>query len=344
MKRLTLLPLLFVLAACSSTLNAAGTTPTTADSVPATGTGPGVAKTPVPESTASPTATEDPLANAPEGTDGVDENGKYYMDAENGNRYYYDQDRGMFYWDADDGYRYYYKEDTLSSGEVVHYLARPLIKNFYAYDDSDIDAIPITVWVKLGTPGSESIIEMTRKNVSSWDDRAPITDQLNDPLKDLFNKASIQELITGLNSRDGMSFTFTVNDIPMEGRFGTHSGVEVTMVDKRELIDLVDQNLALAVQGTQGRIYYTVDGVKENGTVMFRIAHDLPLNKLLVSAPNGDREYEFRKLIVLPLANLLVADSDQLNVYNLTLASILASRTGFDRQNGTPDLNIVIKP
>lgn len=257
-------------------------------------------------------------------------------------------ENGMFYMDAEDGYRYFFKENTLGNGEVDRYWARPLIENYYAYDDYEFNAIPITVWVKRGTPGAENIVKMTHKNVTDWDDRAPITAQLNGPLMDLFDidktsSQSIQELRAILNSENGMPFTFTVNGKPMEGRFGTHSGVEVTMVDKSELIDLVDQNLALAVQGTQGKIYYTVDGVKEDGTVMFRIAHDLPIDKLLINAPNGDREYEFRKLVVLPLANLLVPDSDQLEVYNLTLAGILASRTGFDRQDGIPDLDIVLK-
>ena len=313
-KRILFSILLFVLSitSCTSPNNSA---PTVSDSEAPTLTVSPSTNTPQPN---KPTETPDPLANAPEGTTGV-ENGKYYKEAE-------------------DGYLYYYFEAT---AEHEAYWARPLIENYYAYDDYDINAIPITVWVKFGTPGSENIIEMTHKDVLSFDDRAAITDQLNNPLKDLFNKASIQELIMGLNSEDGMPFTFTVNGNPIQGRFGVNSGVEVTMVDKNELFDLVNQKKALAVQGTLGRIYYTVDGVKEDGTVMFRIAHDLPLDKLLVSAPNGDREYEFRKLVVLPLANLLVTDRDQLDVYNLTLAGILASRTGFDRIDGNPDLQIV---
>lgn len=337
MKHLPLLPIILFLTACSS----AGIMPTSAIATELS-----VVKTPVPENTkiaTSPTPTEDPLATAPEGTTGFDENGVFYMDAENGNRYYYDQEREMFYWDAEDGYRYFFFGKT---AEQEAYLARPLIKNYYAYDYRDFNAIPIDAWVKYGTPGAEKIVEMKNHEdvILSLDNQSALLARLNIPLRERLGKSDLEALKSGLNSAEGIKFNFIFNGETMTGHFGINDGYTATYASADELKALYEAGKAVKAFGNLGDLYLTVDGVKE-GRILFRVASSVPLDRLLGNSPAGDPEYEFRFLFFWPLANLLVPDTDLITVNNLTRASTLAGDSALPLpQSGEQDLKIIIRP
>lgn len=276
--------------------------------------------TPIPP-TPTITLTLDPMVNAPDGATGIDKDGNYYMEAV-------------------DGYTYFYLGAT---AEQEAYWARPLIENYYAYDHWDINAIPIDVWVKLGTPGSENIVKLTHRDVTNSDDKSIATDELNRPLRLKFQKNDLQELREGLIS--GLEFDFVFNGETMSSELGTDGGFQVTFVSESELKPLAEEHEAVRANGNLGFIYIIYDGV-ENGKVKVRVASSQPLDKLLGNSPAGDPQYELRKMIFLPLMSILVADEgdDLINIAAQRDAGIVASRSAFLRpKDGVPDLQIEYK-
>lgn len=266
------------------------------------------------------TPTLDPMKSAPNGATGIDNDGKYYMEV--------------------DGYKFYYFEATT---EQEAYWARPYIENYYAYDHWDINAIPIDVWVKLGTPGSESIVKMTHRDVKTSDDRSNTQLELNTFMLEKFQLTELKDLREGLNSNDGLAYNFIFNATKMSSTFGKDSGFKVTFVSEEELIPLYEEHMAVRSNGTLGFVYLTYDGVK-NGQVLVRIASSQSLDKLLTKDPViGDPEYAFRSAIFLPLMNILIADDndDLINIAAMRDAGIVASGSSDPRsQDGNPDLQI----
>lgn len=314
MKRISGLLLLSIfLAGC------ANVTPTPAPTETITDT-PTLAPTDIPQPTL--TATPDPLANAPEGTTGFDENGDPIMDAE-------------------DGYRYSYFDAT---AEQEAYWARPFIENYYAYDDWDFDAIPVDAWVKYGTPGADIIIQMTHENVRSFKNKNSVVDSLNKPLREFLGFSSLDELKQNLNTSAGVSYDFEFNGKTLTSNFGLKGGYVVTFVSEEELKPLYEQGKAMRSQRDNGFGYLIIDSVKD-GRVLVRVASSQPLSKLLGKSPAGDPEYGFRFLFYWPLANLLVRDSDLLHVNNLTKASDLASVSALPHPtSGEQELQIILAP
>lgn len=268
------------------------------------------------------TSTPDPMANAPLGATGVDGQGIYYMD-------------------ADDGYRYFYFGETLVREA---YWARPWIENYSAFDDWEVDAIPIDVWVKLSTSGSESIVGMAHRDVTTSEDRSTMTDELYRPLTLRFEYQDLFDMRDGLES--GIAFDFVFNGTTMSSTFGKNGGFQITFVSEDELKSLHEQGKAVRANGNLGFIYIMYDGV-ENGQVLVRLASSQPLDKLLGNSPVGDPQYELRKMIFLPLMNILVTDEDYdlINMAAMRDAGIVASRSAFPRtEDGMPDLQIIIRP
>ena len=337
MKHLSLLLLISILAACSST-NATGMDPTPVINIES-----GVTKTPAPENTKvatspSATATKDPMKDAPPGATGY-ENGRYFMVAENGDKYYYDKTREQFYWENKaDGYTYFYFEKT---AEQEAYWARPWIENYYAYDHWDFNAIPIDVWVKYGTPGSEKIVNMTHRDVLSSDDRSGATTEWNTFLLNKFNMTELKDLRAGLNSEQGLAYSFKFDNRTLDGVLGLNGGLEITFVSKEEIEDT-----AVRSYGNLGDVYLRYDGY-ENGMTKVRVASSLPLDKLLKNVPGGGPEYELRKMIYLALMNILISNptEDLKNVAAMSDAGIIASSSAYDRsEDGEPDLQIIRAP
>lgn len=307
-----------------------------------------IAPTPLPPTI---TPTLDPMKNAPDGATGIDKDGKYYMEAENGEKYYYDETRGQFYWkNKVDGYIYFYFE-ALAKQEA--YLARPWIENYYAYDFEDnsgwnyegFNAIPIDVWVKYDTPGSESIVKMTHRDVVSSDDISQTHNHMNSFLIDKFQISDFPSLYAALTSDTGIPYEFIFNGETMSSTLGTNGGFRITFVSEDELKPLALEKKAVRSNGNLGYIYVTYDGV-ENGKVLVRVASSQPLDKLLGNSPAGDPQYELRYMIFLPLMNILVADegTDLINIAAMTSAGIVASRSAFLRnKDHKPDLQIEYK-
>ncbi len=263
----------------------------------------------------TPTETPDPMANAPEGTTRV-KNGIYYMDTSDGYTFYWDE-QGWF---------------------------RNLIVDYFIFDTPDFNSIPLKFRVEINTLGANEIAALNHKDSTSWEDKSLTTDELNKPLMDKFGFGlnDYQNFINQINSKEGILNEFTVGGKPMTSSFGKSSGVQITLVNVSELEPLVKDKKAVKVQGIRGYIYYTIDGVNKDGSVLFRIAQDIPLNDLIDKNKGGKGDFELRYLLMLPLANLLAIDRDQLDVYNLTLASILAHKTMTIRANGVSDLEIIL--
>lgn len=250
-------------------------------------------------------------------------------------------ENGIYYLDANDGYTYTY---FIKSAKQEAYWARPLIENYYAYDDFDIDAIPMDVWVKLGTPGSGVIVGMTHRGVIISNDLSNTQIELNTFMLVKFQMTKLKELRDGLNS--GIPFDFIFNGEIMSSNFGKNGGFQITIVSEDELKLLHEQGKAVRSNGTLGFVYLVYDGV-ENGRILVRVASSQPLDKLLANVQYGGPEYELRKMIFLPLMNILITDEtdDLINVAAMRDAGIVASASADPRsQDGRPDLQILIRP
>lgn len=317
-------------------------------------------ETAVPTSTFTPnppaptiTPTLDPMINAPDHATAYDSVKKAYIWVDGNNIYYYDNERQLFSWEANDGYTYYYREIQLASGEIDMAWSRPLIENYYVYDFEDnsgwnyegFNSIPIDVWVKYGTPGSESIVKMTHRDVVSSDDVSETYIHLNKFLIEKFQITDPPSMWEGLTSEAGLPFEFVFNKKVMHSSLGKNGGFQITFVSEEELKPLAQEQSAVRANGNLGFIYVIYDGV-ENSKVMVRVASSQPLNKLLGNSPAGDPQYELRKMLFLPLMNILVSDegTDLINVAAQRDAGIVASRSAFPRaKDGVPDLQIEYK-
>lgn len=290
------------------------------------------------------TPTLDPMINAPEHATEYDSVRKTYIWVEGNNIYYYDNERQIFSWDADDGYTYFYREIQLANGEINAAWFRPLIENYFAYDYEDVSAIPMDVWVKYGTPGSESIIKMTHRDVTSAGDLGKTPDRMNKYLIAMFGIVDPSDLM-----KSGKDFThaFTFNGKELIADFSNKGGFQITFVSEEELKPLVAENKAVRSSGNlaNGFIYLSYDKVV-NRKVQVRVASSLPLDELLDKSPSGDPQYEFRYMIFLALMNILVADdgTDLNDFAALTPASLVAADSARPRPgDGLPDLQIEYK-
>ena len=310
MKKIILFLLFIFLTACANSVNPEPSSTVTF--------------TPVSSSTftqipSTPTQTPDPLANTPDGATGV-ENGVYFMD-------------------ADDGYRYFYQERDDS-------WVRQLIQDYYAYDHWDFNSLPTDVWVKDGVPGAEKIVKMTSSDSRSFKDRSDMLNIFDKFIPTRFGYSSVEEGRNVLKSESGIPVAFTFNGQKIVGNLGNNGGFSITFVSEEELKLLYDQGKAVRSNGNLGLVYLTYDGV-ENGKILIRVASSKSLDELLVNIPSGGPEYELRKMIFLPMINILITDEneDLINVSGMTYAGIQASRSAdSNAQGGEQNLNIVIAP
>lgn len=323
MKKIALLFLVFVISACQSAPVLNETTPISTI-VPVTQT---FKPTYTPE---PPTETPNPLANAPEGTTGFDNNGEPIREVT---------------YDNEQKFEFRLNEQ----GEWVRLLNDG---PFFILVSPQGNGIPLSITIKEGTPGGESILLIYREPVTNYEDQSPITSATIDPLVRRLKGISAPRLSQDQDAMiqfikdvqgSGISYDLILPNETEEGKrisakFGEKYGVNVLIVPPSELEPLVEKKLAVKFTLYNTEIIYTFDGVKD-GSASCRIASTTPLNELQAHVLHGS-DYNFRRIMFICFAAIMEGE-DVRYEYNNSIDHLLAMVSTNKRADGEQDVQII---
>lgn len=296
--------------------------------------------TEIPTSTPVPTVTPDPLAGSPEGTTGINGTGQWTKTTTEGET--------SFEWIWD---------------KSLETWVRPLITKYPLLDspNDDEDTFNFQIYIKEDVPGGDTFIEFTHKNVTSPDDESPLgcytcsggfvyfrlATRFNNQHGSSLQKEEWEKYFEFLKQEDKYLPLLLPDGKKTEVRLSPDSGIILTIVPPEDLIPLVEEGKARKFTSLNDGItkYIIIDGVDENGNALFRVATNIPLNKLWDIYLSGKKveDYHLRSLIYLCVSNLLTRE-DQTELLNFSDASIYAQQSARPRVNGELDLKIIRAP
>lgn len=297
--------------------------------------------TPNPSPTITPTSTvtPDPLADAPEGTMGINEQGQWTKKTTEGDI--------TFEWIWD---------------ESLESWARPLITKYHLLDspNDNEDTFNFQIFFKENVPGGNAFVEFTHENVTSPDDESPLgtssggsflwfrlATRVNNQHGSSLQRDEWDKFYEFMKQEDKYLPLILPGGEKTKVRLSPESGIILTIVSPEDLIPLVEEGKARKFTSLNDGItkYIVIDGVDENGNAKCRVATNISLDKLWDIYLSGKKveDYQFRALIYLCVSNIVMRE-DQTDLLAFSDASVYAQQSARPRANGELDLVIVRAP
>jgi hypothetical protein len=299
--------------------------PTPAESTPANGGEPSLVKTPIYELTKTPvpipTATEtpDPLANAPEGTTGVDEEGNPIREV-----MYQNGEKVEFHLNE--------------QGEWVNTVGEfPLIHN------GIWEFSPFTISIGESVPGGRNIQSIIHPTTPPIESNRPLGARVSVMFLDRLGLSSsdperyvlMNEEMPKGNESNALLHVITSDGLDADVRFSTVNGFKLNIVEASKLESFFQEGRAIQWFDGHGGTYYLRVTVDDNNNAICTAASVTPLNELT--------DKKFRTFIFSCVSHVLT-QQDLREPLNYTNTQVLSNVSELPvPSTGDQDVQVIFK-